>query len=171
MVHDYQWTSVPSYQIGKPMGTTEDTSSPVTPFPDVYRALQAITDAETGVQDKSKIALQISFGTAGFQVDENGNLLSSTIYHPAQNTIAKRLLQSDTVVTYDDHTRNPAALYTTEDGSRILLWYEDARSVADKLTLARMFGITGVSVWRLGNIPAYSDVPNYDVWSAILAQR
>ena len=42
------------------------------PFPDVYRALQAITDAETGVQDKSKIALQISFGTAGFQVDENG---------------------------------------------------------------------------------------------------
>ena len=171
MVHDYQWTSVPSYQIGKPMGTTEDTSSPVTPFPDVYRALQAITDAETGVQDKRKIALQISLGTAGFQVDENGNLLSSTIYHPTQNTIAKRLLQSDTVVTYDDHTRNPAALYTTEDGSRILLWYEDARSVADKLTLARMFDITGVSVWRLGNIPAYSDVPNYDVWSAILAQR
>ena len=87
------------------------------------------------MQDKRKIALQISLGTAGFQVDENGNLLSSTIYHPTQNTIAKRLLQSDTVVTYDDHTRNPAALYTTEDGSRILLWYEDARSVADKLRL------------------------------------
>ena len=48
---------------------------------------------------------------------------------------------------------------------------EDARSVADKLTLARMMGITGVSVWRLGNVPTYSDIPDYDAWSAILAQR
>ena len=43
--------------------------------------------------------------------------------------------------------------------------------MADKITLARMFGITGVSLWRLGTIPAYSDIPNYDAWSAILAQR
>lgn len=75
------------------------------------------------------------------------------------------------MVTYDTSARNPAATYTTEDGMKILLWYEDARSVADKITLARMMGITGVSVWRLGNVPTYSGLPNYDAWSAILAQR
>ena len=33
---------------------------------------------------------------------------------------------------------------------------------------ARMFGITGVSLWRIGNIPADGA---YDVWSALLTQR
>lgn len=168
MVHDYQWPSVPDYALG-----TAGTDSPVTPFPDVFRALCAITDPETGVQDRSKIALQISFGTAALQVDEAGNLISSTINHPGQETIAKRLLQPDTVVEYDWNYRNPCARYTTEEGNHYVLWYEDARSIADKLDLARMFGITGVSIWRLGNIPSYAGEADihYDVWSAILAQR
>ena len=171
MAHDYQWTSVPDYMLGRPMGVDADSSSPVTPLPEIYRALAAITDGETGVQDRSKVVLQISFGTAGFQMDENGCLVSDTIYHPAPETIARRLRQSDTVVSYDSLYRNPVARYSGDSGDRYILWYEDARSVADKLTLARMFGVTGVSVWRLGTIPAYTDIPNYDVWSAILAQR
>lgn len=165
MAHDYQWTKVADGYVGARVP-----DSPVTPFPKMYQALAAITDPQTGVQDKSKIALQISFGTAGFQVDENGVLADSVIYHPAPSTISTRLLQPDTVVTYDESARNPVARYTTEEGTRVLLWYEDARSVADKLTLARMFGITGVSIWRLGNVPNYAHIPNYDVWSAILAQ-
>lgn len=166
MAHDYQWTSVPEGYVG-----TKAPDSPVTPFPDIYRALSAITDPATGVQDKSKIVLQISFAAVGFEVDGNGLLADTTIYRPAPDTVAKRLAQAGTVVTYDESDRNPSALYTTEEGMTVQLWYEDARSVADKLTLARMMGITGVSVWRLGNVPAYSDIPNYDAWSAILAQR
>ena len=166
MAHDYQWTSVPEAYVG-----VKAPDSPVTPFPDVYRALSAITDPETGVQDKSKIVLQISFAAVGFEVDENGLLADTAIYRPAPDTVAKRLAQADTVVTYDESDRNPSALYTTEEGMTVRLWYEDARSVADKLTLARMMGVTGVSVWRLGNVPAYSDLPHYDAWAAILAQR
>ena len=162
MAHDYQWTSVPEDYVG-----TTNTNSPVTPLPDIYQALVDITDEEIGVQDRSKIALAISFGTAGFHVDEEGRLLETTIYHPAQDTLAKRLAQSDTTVTYSETYRNPCASYTAEDGSRYLVWYEDAQSVSDKIQLAKLFGITGVSVWRLGNIPTYD---NYDVWSAILAQ-
>ena len=167
MAHDYQWTSVPDSYVG-----TSRTDSPVTPFSSIYTALREITDPETGVADRSKIALAISFGTAGFHVDENGLLLETTIYHPAPETIARRLAQPDTVITYDEKYRNPVALYTTEDGSRYRLWYEDARSVTDKIELARMFGITGVSLWRLGTIPNYTgDGLNYDVWSAVQAQR
>jgi hypothetical protein len=168
MAHDYQWTSIPASYVG-----TDKTNSPVTPFSQIYTALCHITDADTGVQDRSKLALAISFGTAGFHVDENGILLDTTIYHPSQTVIATRLAQPDTTVTYSDLYRNPCMTYTTEDGSRYLLWYENAQSVSDKLTLARMFGITGISVWRLGNIPNVTENPalNYDVWGAIQAQR
>ena len=162
MAHDYQWTSIPADYVG-----TANTDSPVTPFPDIYEALRDITDPDTGVQDRSKIALAISFGTAGFHVDEAGRLLDTTIYHPAQDTLAARLAQSDTTVTYFEDYRNPCASYTTEDGEHYLVWYEDARSVADKIQLAKLFGVTGVSLWRIGNIPTYD---HYDVWSAVLAQ-
>lgn len=163
MAHDYQWTSVPESYVG-----TANTDSPVTPFSRIYEALCAITDPQTGVANRSKLALAISFGTAGFRIDQEGRLLETTIYHPAQATLAKRLAQPGTQVTYSERYRNPAAVYTTEDGSRYRVWYEDARSVTDKLALARMFGITGVSLWRLGNIPAYD---GYDVWSAVCATR
>ena len=163
MAHDYQWPSVPESYVG-----TTNTYSPVTPFDSVYEALRDLTDPDTGVADRSKLALAISFGTAEFRVDENGVLLETTIYHPAMSTLAARLNQSDTVVTYDTASRNPYALYTTEDGSRYKIWYENEQSVTDKIQLARMFGITGVSLWRVGNIP---DTAGYDVWSAVLSQR
>ena len=163
MAHDYQWTSVPESYVG-----TANTNSPVTPFPSIYEALRDITDPDTGVQDVSKVALAISFGTAGFHVDEEGRLLETTIYHPAMTTLTARLNQPDTVVTYSDKYRNPYALYTTEDGSQYKVWYENEQSVLDKLQLARMFGVTGVSLWRIGNIPASSGC---DVWSAVLSTR
>ncbi len=162
MAHDYQWVSVPDSYVG-----TGNSYTPVTPLPKVYTALAHITDPETGVQDRSKLALQISFGTAGLHVDEEGRLLDTTLYHPLPDTIAKRLGQEDTVYTYDEASCNPYIDYTTEDGEHYKLWYEDERSVRDKLHLARMFGINGVSIWRLGTIPAY---PNYDVWS-VLSER
>lgn len=171
MAHDYQWTSVDASYLGAVMGGAK-TSSPVTPLPDIYTALLHITDPETGVRDRSKIALALSFGTAGFKIDATGRLLDTTIRHPAPDTIAKRLAQPDTTVVYDTHSRNPIMTYTTEDGGRYMLWYEDARSVKDKLDLARMFGITGASLWRVGTVPT-NTAPglNYDVWGAVQAQR
>lgn len=163
MAHDYQWTSVPGSYVG-----TGNTDSPVTPFASVYEALRDITDPDTGVQDVSKVALAISFGTAGFHIDENGRLLDTTIYHPGTDTLAGRLAQPDTVVTYSEKYRNPCAVYTNEEGERYKVWYEDAQSVADKLQLARLFGVTGVSLWRVGTIPAST---GYDVWSAVNAAR
>ena len=158
MAHDYQWTSVPKEYVGLPK-----TYSPVTPFPQIYTALRHITDRATGVQDVSKVAIQISFGSAGFHVDADGFLLDTTLYHPAPTIIAQRLQQADSVRTWDEESRNPCLDYTV-NGAHYKLWYEDAQSVADKLFLARMFGVTGVSVWRLGTIPHYPEIENYDVW-------
>ena len=35
--------------------------------------------------------------------------------------------------------------------------------MAEKLQLARMFGVQGLSIWRLGMIPDYPELPYYDV--------
>ena len=164
MAHDYQYTSVPASYIG-----TARTESPLTPFNKIYYALAAITDETTGVADRSKIALAISFGSVGWQVDEADKLVSQTRINPAPSTIILRLRQPDTLHGWSESFRNPYIYYTTEDGSRYRLWYEDSRSVMDKVELARMFGITGVSLWRLGNVPNYSDNGlYYDVWESLL---
>lgn len=164
MAHDYQWSSIPEHYLG-----TDKTYCPVTPIDQVYTALRHITDPQTGVRDRSKLALAISFNTTGFRIDEDGLLLDQTFYHPATATIAQRLEQEDSLLIWDDQSRNPN-LYYTAGGEHYRLWYENAQSVAEKLALARMFGVTGVSVWRLGMIPDYPDVPDYDVWS-VLTQR
>ncbi len=135
----------------------------MTPIDQVYTALRHIADPDTGVQDKSKLALQISFNTTGFHVDGEGLLLDQTFYHPATATIAQRLSQPDTVYTWNEQSCNPVIEYTTEDGEHYRLWYEDAQSVAEKLQLARMFGVQGLSIWRLGMIPDYPELPYYDV--------
>ena len=167
MAHDYQYTSVPVGYLG-----TTRTDSPLTPFNKIYYALAAITDPSTGVEDRSKLALAISFGSVGWQVDEGDKLLDTASIHPAPSTINTRLRQEDTLMGWSELYRNPYIYYTVESGERYRLWYEDARSVMDKVELARMFGITGVSLWRLGNVPNYTDEGlYYDVWGALLADR
>lgn len=167
MAHDYQWTSVPASYVG-----SDRTSTPVTPISEIYRALRSITHAETGVQDRSKLALAISFANVGLQVDENNLLAGTQIFRPAVSTVHTRLLQADTQMGWSDVYLNPYIYYTTEDASRYRLWYEDARSVEAKVTLARMFGINGVSLWRLGTIPNYPEESLYfNVWDTLLSMR
>lgn len=167
MAHDYQWPSVPEDYVG---GT--NTATPVTPIANVYSALKAVTDPATGVQDTSKVAIQISIASAGLQVDGDGLLLSRTIYSPGPGIIIKRLRQADSVRGWSEQYMNPYLYYTADDGTRLRLWYEDARSVTAKLRLARLLEVEGVSLWRLGVIPNYDDPGlDYDIWSAVSAGR
>lgn len=167
MAHDYQWTSVPAYYVG-----TGKTETPVTPISGIYRALKAITDPTTGVADRSKLVLQLSFANVGLRVDENGLLAGTGLYHPAMTTLYTRITQADTEMGWSDLYQNPYLYYTTEDGSRYRLWYEDERSVNAKLDLARMFGINSVSLWRLGNIPDYDDAGlHLNIWGSLMDRR
>ncbi|HVI42370.1 MAG TPA: glycosyl hydrolase family 18 protein, partial [Anaerovoracaceae bacterium] len=151
MAHDYNETAMPENLIGSEYYK----NTPVTPFPSVYYALKAITDENTGVQDTSKIALAISFSSVGWEL-QNSKLVSTASVSPAPSTIYTRL-KGGAVMGYSDVYRDPYITYTTEEGKDIFLWYEDERSVNDKIELAKLFGIKGVSFWRLGTIPDYSD--------------
>ena len=167
MAHDYQWPSVPESYLG-----TSNTDTPVTPFPYIYAALRDVTDPETGVADREKLVLAVSMAAAALEVDEDGILISQTIHSLSPQGLIARLRQSDAEVSYSEAYRNPFLTYTTEEDRHFIVWYEDERSVLDKVALARMFGVTGLSIWRIGNIPSYPDQGlYYDVWSAVQTQR
>ena len=151
MAHDFNETTMPDNLLGSEYYR----NTPVTPFAGVYYALKAITDENTGMEDTSKLALAISFSSVGWEL-EDGKLISTASVRPAPSTIYTRL-KGGAQMGYSEVYRNPYISYTTEEGKNIFLWYEDERSVSDKLQLAKLFGIRGVSLWRLGTIPDYTD--------------
>ena len=166
MAHDYAAYTMPDSLLN-----TDFISTPVTPFDEIYYALREITDPQTGVADTAKIQLALSLPSNAAWETENGRITDPQSIHPATDTVMKRLAQSDTEINYSDTYRDPYAWYSTEDGQRILIWYEDSRSVRDKIKLARMFGINSISIWRIGEIQNGSADIYMDVWDTILSEK
>ena len=138
------------------------TTTPVTPFDEVYYALKVITDENTGVADKSKVVLGLSMSNVGWTVVD-GVIVNSTGKTYTYEEIAD-MINNGAKVKYSDKYKNPYIVY--DDGEeKQIIWYEDETSVKDKIKLAEMFGIDGISVWRIGLIP--EEGGNLDIWSGI----
>ena len=165
MAHDYAAYTLPDNLLN-----TGFIATPVTPFDEVYTALKAITDPATGIQDKEKIVFAVSTASTTAWNTTDKKITDGKSIHPALDTVEKRLAQSDTEIHYSETYKNPYAFYTTDDGQQILLWYEDSRSIEDKITLAKMFGINSLSIWRIGAIPNGSAEQYMNVWETIIAE-
>lgn len=170
MAHDYQATSMPAALM-----TAGFTVTPLTPINEIYCALKAITDQTTGVEDIGKVALAVSFGTEQWQL-QNGQVINSTPYHPDTASVYKRLIDTQTSIHYSEQYENAyATFYNSENNTHNVVWYEDERSISAKIELARMFGINGISVWRLGLIPNYADGAgreiDFDVMNLLLGEK
>lgn len=163
MAHDYQWTRAPEENVGSPL-----TDTPVAPIGRVEEALRSVTDPDTGVEELSKVALAIAFSSAGVEVDEEGNLLSTAVYTPGPGTLSARLAQADAEPGWSEEYQSPFVYYHDEEGRRYRVWYENERSVQAKIELCYDYGVTGLSLWRLGVVPNYE---NYDVWATVQAAR
>ncbi len=151
MAHDYNATSLTASEMEQGVVMT-----PVAPIEEVYYALRAITDKNTGVQDLNKIALQISFGTAQWKL-KDGKVINQKPYTPSYDAIVKRI-QSGVEVKYDKKYESPyITFYNNDDETNNVVWYEDERSINAKVKLTELFGIKSVSVWRIGTIPDYSN--------------
>lgn len=160
MAHDYQWVTLTEDDLG-----SGKTDTPPAPLDQVYEALAAVLDPETGMRDPSKLVLAICFAAAGVEVYEEEDLLAGTrLYGPGPATLSARLAQTDAQRGFSQRYQTPYVFYHGESGKRYKVWYEDAQSVLSKIRLARLFGVTGISIWRLGTIP---DFENYDVWTTI----
>ncbi|MGE5630699.1 MAG: glycosyl hydrolase family 18 protein [Caulobacteraceae bacterium] len=173
MAHDYNATKLTEAEMSIGYNDT-----PLTPIDEVYYALKTITDKKTGVADTSKILLQISFDTVQWKMVD-GKVINQNAYRPSYSQIKERLEKndpgSDLVIKYSTKLESPWLTYhNTGDNTDNIIWYEDSRSVDAKIKLAKLFGVQGISLWRLGNIPAYDDANSsklyLDVWQGIKNQ-
>lgn len=162
MAHDYNPATLPDY-MQKAIPQT-----PLASFADVYGALQQITDPQTGVQDKSKILLAISFDTTRWEYTDSS--FDATAKKSSYDAINSRLSDGSSSYYYNEEFRSPYLYYKdASDGTTNVVWYENRDSVEAKCDLARYFGIGGVSLWRLGTVPNYAG-NHLDVWPGILRQ-
>lgn len=168
MAHDYDAKVLTQADMEKGFNIT-----PLTPAEDIYYALKAITDPETGVQDKSKIMLQVSFNWTVWQKKDGKILNSRPLTFNLENFI--KLLNSDMpiIFNYSNEFKNPYLKYTDPaSGIEYTVWYENSKSVLEKIELAKLFGIRGLSLWRLGQIPDYrpenTDSYGMDIWESII---
>jgi spore germination protein YaaH len=129
----------------------------VSPFYEIYAALKAATAPVTGVSDRSKLALAVSLGVIQWKL-QDGRVMNASAYKPDLDAVFSSMTDPATVINYSDKYQNPYITYHDDtDNTDSVAWYEDTRSVDAKMELARMFGVTGLSVWRLGMIPDYPD--------------
>lgn len=162
MAHDYQPAALPDY-LQKEIPVT-----PLAPFNRVYAALRQITDPETGVRDKSKVLLALSFGAVRWEYTETefADKAKNTTYQ----AIHDRLQNGSAQYAFHQASQSPYLCYQDDsDGTTNVVWYENRQSVAAKAALARDFGIGGLSVWRLGIVPDYDDGTNLNLWPVLLA--
>ncbi len=162
MAHDYQPLSLEGF-----VGTDWQKHAALTPLSEIYKALKSITDPVKGVENKQKIALAFNFACVGWMIDDNGKVVLSSPVNPSTETVITRMSQPDTVFAWSETYRNPYIVYSTEGGEKVFLWYEDSHSVKEKLALARLFGINGASVWRLGIIP---NTNTWRVWTGFTGE-
>lgn len=144
------------------IGTEYYKTAATAPIASVYTALrQAASEIPP-----AKLLLGFSVINTAWKIDENGKLLSETPVYPSTETVIKRLSQSDTKRGWSQTYQQSYAIYRTEDGSRYFLWYQDDASVQQALSAARLLGVNGVSIWRLGTIPTANTAWT---WNGLLA--
>ncbi len=170
MAHDYAPISISDEE----RLNTLNTNTPVAPIELVYDAMKALVDdikyadgvevAKDQVQEAlSKVSLQISFDSAQWKIDADGVITENAPYTPSYDKIFARLVKEGTEVGYGPTSKSPFASYIDDDGLDNILWYEDTRSIQDKIDLAGMLGIRDVSVWFLGSIPDFDGGQEVDL--------
>ncbi len=147
MAHDYNAKTLTQQEMEQGIVMT-----PVAPIEEVYYALRAITDKNTGVSDASKIMLQLSFSTAQWKI-KDGKVMNQTPYTPDMETVAAKIKSIGETKYVQKYESPYITFYNEADSTNNVVWYEDNRSVAAKIKLAELFGVSNISLWRLGNIP------------------
>lgn len=132
MAYDYDARNLSGYE-----GTEYYKTAALTPIDQVYWSLWNIVEQ---ISDTSKIVLGFSRKNMAWEIDASGKLVSGTPVSVSNEVLEKRLAQSDTVRGWSDTYQCSYATYTTEDGSRYFVWYDDTETVQCRLNLAKLLG-------------------------------
>ena len=138
------------------------TQTPMSPLNQVYSAIRACLN---GGISADKLLLGISMDTVQWKL-QNGAVINNTPYRPSYAAVSARLATGCEII-YPNYSYNPYASYTDNtDQTQNILWFENEQSVAAKAELARLLGLRGLSIWRLGTIPTDSNT-GLNIWHTL----
>ncbi len=58
-------------------------------------------------------------------------------------------MKHQSVIRYSQQERSPYFRYTDENGRTHEVWFEDVRSMSEKMVLVREFGLQAIGAWQL----------------------
>lgn len=145
MAYDYDARDMTGF-----VGTDYYKTAVPAPIDQVYWGLRSIVQ---NVADDSKIVLGYSCKSVAWRIDNNGKLVTARPVYPTNSTVVRRLTDPATELGWSDTYQTAYAIFTDESGSRYFMYHQDAATVQASLRAARLLGVTGISVWRLGTIP------------------
>ena len=190
MAHDYEPTGrLEKRQVEQYTGY--DALDPVysmAPIRQVRQALDEMAAAAADSSELSKIWLQITFDSAQWRYDvkkavEWESLKSSVLSRedrltPLYRSIKDRVDNKDgkgikISYGYNNELQSPYIQYFhSSDLSWNIILYEDSNSIGAKMDLADSYGLGGISLWSLANVPDYTDANglkyHLDGWTTIL---
>lgn len=175
MAHDYEPSErLTKAQVLEYTGYTE-TYNMDSPAP-ILRIRQALSDFKSSAAsaaDLSKVWLQITFDTAQWRFDitdgSNWDSLAGSALSregrltPLYKSIKMRIDNTDGLGVnisygYNNELQSPFIQYfNTKEKTWNVILYEDSNSIAAKIGIAKAYGLGGISLWSLGNLPDYSD--------------
>lgn len=190
MAHDYEPTEkltkqqVMQYQAIDNMNPIHS----LAPFNQVRMALEDLKQAANDKDEMSKVWLQLSFDIAQWQFDVKKesawNTLSNGSYSrrgrvtPLYSALKSRIDNKDgngsnLIYGYNNELQSPyLQYYNKADQSMNIMIYEDSNSIQAKMDLGKAYGIGGISIWSLGNVPNYNDSNSMkyhlNVWETII---
>ncbi len=175
MAHDYEPTQKLSktqvlqysgYDVLEPI-------SSMAPIVSVRQALNEIQSAASDSSELSKVWLQIAFDSAQWRFDVSSaagweKLAGTTLSRegrltPLYQSIKARVDNTDgygqnITYGYNNELQSPyLQYYNTKDSSFNIILYEDSNSILAKINLAKTYGLGGISLWSLANVPDYDD--------------
>jgi internalin A len=190
MAHDYDpVTKLTKAQVKQYLDY--DTLKPIdslTPFQRIREALNDLQSAASDPSLMSKVMLQLAFDTAQWQFNLNSASEWDTLEDTAQSTAgrASPLYQTlkarldnqdgaaeDISYGYNNELQSPyLQFYNASSKTWNVIIYEDSSSISAKIDLAKSYGVGGISIWALHNVPNYTDKIGMkyklDVWSTII---
>lgn len=125
--------STPIAQAGDEMPIT-----PLEPLPELYAALRRMKNSG---DDMSKTALRLMAGGVRTITDAGGAPVAGSELISAKE-VQKVLERKDVTVSYSDRYESAYCIYEPNAYQTATVWYQSDESMAAKLQLARLFGVT-----------------------------
>ncbi|AEY67763.1 leucine-rich repeat domain-containing protein [Clostridium sp. BNL1100] len=189
MAHDYEpLTKLTKEQVMQYSGY--DSLNPIDSLAPIKEIQRVMEDVKKYVSktNLNKIMLQISFDAAQwrFQVPKGSTwkkvgkkaLSLEVLPPPTYKMLYDRIINKDgngksITYGYNNELESPVMQYfNTSNNTQNICLYENSRSVKAKIDISKQYGIGGISLWSLSNVPDYTDKTaktyGLDVWDTII---